>query len=85
MHPCPGTWVAVGRAVVYYMYGLPRHLVQEIHVGTVSTVRIFGICDKCYCFVVSRLTFHYPVVSGVRKPYHLVKAPPHATGTMDQV
>ena len=31
MHLCPGNWVTIGRAVVYYM---PRHLVQELYVGT---------------------------------------------------
>ena len=24
MHPCPGNWVAIGRAVVYYSLGCPR-------------------------------------------------------------
>ena len=34
LQPCPGNWVAIERAVVYYA-GLPTHLVQELNVSTV--------------------------------------------------
>ena len=38
LHPCPGNWVAIGRAVVYNR-GLPPHLAHELHVGTVSYIK----------------------------------------------
>ena len=37
MHPSPGTWMAIGCAVVF-LPGLPPHLVQELNVGTVQAV-----------------------------------------------
>ena len=41
MHPCPGNWVAIRHAVVYYAWA-PTHLVQELNVGTVHVHRL---CD----------------------------------------
>ena len=38
--------MATGRAVVYYCR-LPMHLVQELNVGTVSTVATFNFCNEC--------------------------------------
>ena len=37
MHPCPGNWLAIGRAVVYHAE-LLTHLVQESKVGTIQTL-----------------------------------------------
>ena len=34
MHPCPGNWVEIGRAVII----MPRHLVQELYVGTAAWI-----------------------------------------------
>ena len=36
MHPCPEHRVAIRRTVVFYIPGLPTHLVQELKVGTVD-------------------------------------------------
>ena len=43
MHPCPGSRMAFGGAVVYSVE-LPTHLVQELNVGTVhiySCIQVF--------------------------------------------
>ena len=45
MHPCPGNWVAIRHAVVYYARA-PTHLVQDLNVGTVHVHRLYMyMCD----------------------------------------
>ena len=34
MHPYPGNWVTIGRAVVYQP-GLPANIIKELNIGTV--------------------------------------------------
>ena len=47
MHTCPGNWMAIRRAVMYYAWA-PRHLVQGLNVGTilymydVSMLNVYG-------------------------------------------
>ena len=38
MHPLPGNWVAIGRAVVYYMYmpELQGYVALALNAGTVA-------------------------------------------------
>ena len=43
MHPYPGNWVTIRRAVVYYVRA-PTHLVQESNVGTVLYMYMY----MCY-------------------------------------
>ena len=60
LHPCPGRWLAIGHAIVYYVR-LPRHLVQELNAVTVPNM--YTITDRsrplaedsCECFADSVL------------------------------
>ena len=54
MHPCPGNWVAIGHAVVYFAQA-PTHLVQELNVGTVYYFSFHFLNSFIFSFVLNLL------------------------------
>ena len=65
MHPCPGNWVAIRRAVMYYACA-PTQLVQELNVGTVLyTVSVHSCMSDVSMLNVYCYGLHILETSGV--------------------